>query len=762
MKSMFRAHLLTAAALAMGAGAAGAQAPAQKPTLPKANADGVQEVIVTAQRREERLQKVPIAVSVFSADTLQSKQIADTYDLIRNVPNLAGNMNVGVGTSSSYYLRGLGNGESIATFDVPVGTYVDDVYISRQNANNFALFDVERIEVLRGPQGTLFGRNTTGGAINVILRKPGEARGGYIEGGIGEFERRQLRASIDLPFGSTFLTKFSGFMVKDDGYARQVSTSRQFNSQDSWGLRAAARVLPTPTLTFDFIAEYTSDQNTNFLNVYNKALDERLVNNRIQQGALVGTFTGAKAGYGPDNVAKTAALSANLKWDVGPGTLQSITGWRETKQEFLVDSGGELPRVSSTRGFNPLANQGRHEQVSQEIKYDGETADGRLNYVAGFYYIKEDNFTDFANAATNLTTLAFTVSGDRFMVNTTDAKAVYAQSDFKIVPTLTATLGVRYTDESKTFKIDRNPGAAGAALSTAGIVAAGLPISLNQKEWTPRAALSWSPNDATMLFISATRGFKSGGWPARALANNLFIPFKPEKILSYETGFRANLFDNRLRANVTAFYAMTDDIQIPAQIATTTGPVSTTTNPAGLKNYGLEIEASARPTRNLTIDLAAGLQRARYENIAANVQAQQQRCRTGVVVANLPGCNANFVDRLGNIARPLRSPEYTVNLTGAYRVELPLGDLTPSATVIFTGPYAIGTAGSPNQIDGSWAKETTLYNASLAFRPKGLDHLTVQLECRNCAEKNYPVSFLPPFQFLDRPGTWNLKARVNF
>jgi hypothetical protein len=103
-----------------------------------------------------------------------------------------------------------------------------------------------------------------------------------------------------------------------------------------------------------------------------------------------------------------------------------------------------------------------------------------------------------------------------------------------------------------------------------------------------------------------------------------------------------------------------------------------------------------------------------------------------------------------------------VNLTGAYRVELPLGDLTPSATVIFTGPYAIGTAGSPDQIDGSWAKETTLYNASLAFRPKGLDHLTVQLECRNCAEKNYPVSFLPPFQFLDRPGTWNLKARMSF
>jgi outer membrane receptor protein involved in Fe transport len=146
--------LLAAAVAAAIAGNASAQ---DAPTT-----GGLDEVTVMAQRREQSLQDVPIAISAFSTEQLTTRNIVDTYDLVRNVPNLTGNANVGVGTSSSLYIRGIGNAESIATFDVPVGTYVDDVYISRQNQNNFGMFDVERIEVLRGPQGTLFGHRAAG------------------------------------------------------------------------------------------------------------------------------------------------------------------------------------------------------------------------------------------------------------------------------------------------------------------------------------------------------------------------------------------------------------------------------------------------------------------------------------------------------------------------------------------------------------------------------------------------------------------------
>ncbi|MFZ9968011.1 MAG: TonB-dependent receptor plug domain-containing protein, partial [Steroidobacteraceae bacterium] len=140
----------------------------------------LEEIVVTAERREASVQDVPIAVSAYGEQLMEDLQLEDTIDLINVVPNLFGGNNTGLGTANMYYLRAQGNDESIATFDPPVGTYVDDIYITRQNANNFSLFDVERIEVLRGPQGTLYGRNTTGGAISLVMRKPGDTLGGYL------------------------------------------------------------------------------------------------------------------------------------------------------------------------------------------------------------------------------------------------------------------------------------------------------------------------------------------------------------------------------------------------------------------------------------------------------------------------------------------------------------------------------------------------------------------------------------------------------
>jgi Outer membrane cobalamin receptor protein len=159
----------------------------------------IEEIVVTAERREASVQDTPIAVSAYGEQQMEVLQIDNTIDLVNVVPNLFGGNNTGLGTANMYYMRGQGNDESIATFDPPVGTYVDDVYVTRQNANNFALFDVERIEVLRGPQGTLYGRNTTGGAIALIMKKPAEEFGGYAEVGMERFSKRSFKASLDIP-----------------------------------------------------------------------------------------------------------------------------------------------------------------------------------------------------------------------------------------------------------------------------------------------------------------------------------------------------------------------------------------------------------------------------------------------------------------------------------------------------------------------------------------------------------------------------------
>jgi iron complex outermembrane receptor protein len=754
-----RTLIATAIAAALSAATAGTASAQDAPS-----AGGLDEVTVTAQRREQSLQDVPIAISAFSADQLTVRNIVDTYDLVRNVPNLTGNANVGVGTSSSLYIRGIGNAESIATFDVPVGTYVDDVYISRQNQNNFGMFDVERIEVLRGPQGTLFGRNTTGGAINIVMRKPGTEQKGYVEAGVGRFGLKQVRASVDVPISDRLLTKFSGYKLEDDGFATQLSTGIDFNDRDALGGRVDLRFLPTDSLTADLVVEYIDDRNTNFLNVV-QGDDRRIINNRLVQGALVGTFTGRKATLRPGNEADTTAVTLNLKWDISDSlSLSSITGYRDTNHEFLVDSGGELPRVTTTRGFTPLANIGSHEQTSQEFKLNGTALSDTLTWVAGAFWLTEDNVTDFANANTVATTGAFSVAADRTMKNGLDTYAFYAQGDWQFADRWTATLGLRYTDEKKDFTIDRNPGAAGAALSTAAVAAAGIPLELNQQVWTPRVALNYELNNDVSFFVSATNGFKSGGWPARAVANSAFIPFEPEKVWAYEAGLRSQFFDDRLRMNVTAFYSITDDIQIPARIDFNGVQISTTSNPADMKNTGIEVDAEWVPTENFTLFAGLGIQNAEYTNIAGNVLAQAAACRANPagLFQGAPACNANFVDQFGQIATPVRAPDFTVSLNAIYDLKLGSTTVSPSLGWNYSDEYAIGTTGNPGTTNGTWTGSQGHINAQIAFRFENLPGLMLAIDCRNCADKAYPMSALGPFQFLDRPGSWGARARYTF
>ena len=723
---------------------------------------GLEEITVTAQRREQSLQDVPIAITAFTADQLEQRQVFNTYDLVRNIPNLTGNANVGVGTSSSLYIRGIGNGESIATFDLPVGTYVDDVYVARQNHNNFSLFDVERIEVLRGPQGTLFGRNTTGGAINVVMKKPGEELKGFVEAGIGRFGLWTARTSIDLPISDRLLTKFSAYRIKDDGYALQVSTGNYLNDRDASGLRADIRFLPVDGVTIDFIGEYVDDRNTNFLNVENSD-GNRIVNNKITQGSLVGIITGAKANLPLGNEAATRAatliVTSELNNDV---TLTAVTGFRDTDHDFLVDSGGELPRATNSRGFSPLINMGDHEQFSQEIKLNGQS--GRLNWTTGLYYMNEDNVTDFANGNSTAATGAFVVAGDRTMKNGLETYAVYGQGDFKLNDAFTLTAGIRYTEETKDFSIERNIGATGPAFSTAAIAAAGIPLTLNEQVWTPRVALQYDVSDDVMFFLSATRGFKSGGWPARAAANNAFIPFEPETVWSYEFGTRADLFDNRLRLNATAFYSVTNDIQIPARIDINGIQISTTTNPADLENYGLEVDATWVPIDGLNITAGLGMQNAKYVSISQRVLDQAAVCRanpTGTY-QGAPACNANFVDQFGQIATPVRSPDYTISMNASY--EFAAGAITwiPSFGFNTSDEYAIGTTGSPQSTNGTWSGKQTYINAGVSLRFENVPGLTAAIDCRNCADKAYPMSALGPFQFLDRPGSWGARIKYRF
>jgi len=717
----------------------------------------MEEIVITAQRREQLLQDVPVAVTAFNAQQLERLQVTETLDITRLVPNFIGQNNTGLGTANVYSIRALNNTESIATFDPPVGTYIDDIYVARQNANNFQLFDTERVEVLRGPQGTLFGRNTTGGAVRVILKKPSEERGGFVEAGAGRFDRYTLRGTVDVPVNDRVLTKFSGYWIDDDGYVDNLTTGETLNGQESWGLRGALRLLLSDTVTWDLAADYIKDDQANQFNV-NDGGSRTSLSGLSQRGSpLAGLVTGQKQFFNQGNEVESFSIYSTRDWDIaGVGTVSFITGWRDMDQKFALDflNFATLPfppfSPLPTGGFT-ITNDGSHEQFTQEVKLAGNFGD-RLNYVAGVFYLDEENTTDFADL------LFGGVSADRILRNDTESWAVYAQGDYRLTDRWTATLGIRYTDEDKTFRFaDNQPAGDENDLTTENIIAAGIPTKQSESLTTPRVALQYAADDDLNFYVSATRGFKSGGWNARGTTPNLLLPFGPEKVWSYEGGMRWDASEN-LRLNVTAFFSDVSDFQLPAATVGLQGePVFITDNFADLEVKGLEVEILATPMDNLTLIAAIGLQNAKYTNLDDAVLAQQERCRDDGV-----DCGSGIVGLDGGIADPVRAPDFTLTLGASYVWPVTADlQLVPSAYMYQLGSHNIQTSGvSAAGVSGLLDGYTT-FSASVALEHPGQEWRVV-LECKNCNNRTMPVSVLADQVYLQDPRTWLLRVRKDF
>ncbi|QYU69396.1 TonB-dependent receptor [Leptolyngbya sp. 15MV] len=452
---------------------------AAEATTSQAEDTGLGIIVVTAQRREQSVQDVPIAISAFDDTELARRGVTTALEVAQFVPNLVGLNNTGLGSANAYFLRGLGNTETIPTFDPPIGTYVDDIYLSRQNANNLSLFDVERIEVLRGPQGTLFGRNTTGGAVSVFMRKPDFDFGGYAEIGYGSYNMKMARASIDVPLAETFAIKVSGYWQDDDGYALNTTTGEKLNESDGWGVRLGLLGQLSDTVTWSGSYIRTETEAANLLNFdcdprNPSNCDGRFITTGYTtDGTFGGRFTGDKDDYGLGNLTKMDFVSSNLEFGSGgPVTVNVITGYVYTTQDYALDfaDGRGLPSLAVPRppvlgytlgGFN-IVNEGEFSQFTQEVKVNASLGDGLADLVGGVFYFEEDNFSDFGDLFTISLPFAPPPAGfplilaDRTLRNQTRAWAGYLQGDLNILPMLTLTAGVRFTDEKKTFSISDN------------------------------------------------------------------------------------------------------------------------------------------------------------------------------------------------------------------------------------------------------------------------------------------------------------------
>ena len=787
---------------------------------------GLGEIVVTAQRREESVQDVPIAISAFDEQELTRRGVTNALEVAQYVPNLVALNNTGLGSANAYFLRGVGNTETIPTFDPPIGTYVDDIYLSRQNANNLSLFDVQRIEVLRGPQGTLFGRNTTGGAVSIFLKKPDFNQiGGYAELGYGSYDMKMGRASIDLPLADTFAVKVSGYWQDDDGYAFNSTTGERVNESDGWGVRLGLRGELADWARWNASYMKIHTEAANLLNFdcdpANPAnCDGRFVTTGMTKNMnFGGRITGKKNNFGLGNDVDMDFVASNLEFDIGAFTLNLITGYVYTTQDYALDfaDGRGLPSIANpippvrgytTGGFS-IINEGEFDQFSQEIKFNGSL--GPLDLVGGIFYFNENNFSDFAdifNLGLAPPPVGFPfVLADRTLRNSTDAIAGYIQGDFHVTDRITLTAGVRYTDETKEMSVSDNRAACNGGvigptcIDNSRLIApngVAIPRSQNVKVWTPRFAVNFKPSDDLLLFASATRGFKSGGWNARGTAASELLPFNPEFAWSYEAGFKSELFDNRLRVNLTAYFLEISGLQTPAAFTRANGSVAfITRNFADYENKGLELELNAAPIDGLSLFAAVGYQDDKYKldpngpaTDAYGVQssiAQQAVCLMQLAAGRIPGgdatsCGVGIIAPDGSIAEPVRTPDFTVAIGGSYRAEFGSGlSLTPainaswrsdsevstSELTIYTGPItsSSGTVYPANPysgqfISGSFSEARWIVNGTLTLASD--TGWSLGAECRNCFDKETNESALVNTSYLNPPRTWMIRGKFEF
>lgn len=693
--------------------------------LPGAAAAAPAEIVVTG------------AVTAFSAQALELRGIESLRQLDVFVPGLFASQPPGIGSGAVFTLRGQRDTGTLATSAPAVATIVDGIYIGRQIANNFSMFDVKSIEVLRGPQGVLYGRNTIGGVVNIVNIRPGTKVAGFGEFSYGAYDRKAGRASIDLPLTSTVGMKLSGYFQDGDGYVRNTVTGERLNDDDGAGARLALRWDLTPTVGWDGAVAYMRADGENVLNFDCDPATPADCGGRFASTGLRATtssyaplaISGAKAEYGLGNSTDTLLASSRFEWAGDAVTLRATTAFVDTGQRYALDfaDGRTLPDIADPQpvvrgdplGGLTLLETGDHRQFSQEITFSGALFGDRLTYVTGFSYFNEKNNIDRADILAGGS--APQLLADRTLAIGTSAVAGWLLADLGIADRLTLTAGVRYTDETRTLRIfDNRDGCVLACLNQAALVAIdGTPIPTRQQagHWTPRFGLRYKAAPDLMLFAGASRGYRSAGWNGAGRNGFEVLAFGPETAWSYEVGARSTWFDGRLRADATVFWLEVERAQVPVLLSDASG-ATVIQNAAGYRNRGLEVELVAAPVEGLSLFLNLAVQDDSWRlngaspgaNGTLSVAAQQAACRAQLAAGQLPlspnsaapglpannaaACAAGIVAAAGDLARPTRTPALGIAAGGSYDFKVPAGGfiLTPSATLSYRSSYDAGPA----------------------------------------------------------------------
>ena len=672
--------------------------PAPAASSPSSSANALQEVVVTATRTgQTNLQQTPIAISAFSSNQLDQSMLTSVKDLSNAVPGL----NISQSTSfAEIYIRGVGSNNTGNGSDPDVTVQLDGVYLARPFTQFADFLDVERVEVLRGPQGTLYGRNAAGGTINVVSRAPSSTFTGEEQLTVGDYGEVQNQFYVSGPLTDQLGFSLAGNYARHDAYLKNISTGNDIFDQNEGGARAQLRYTPDARLNMTTRLDFSlADYHLENFDEITTPLSPALVAQGGINNSILGDYSKV-ALNSPQHVAiGTYGVSEEINYEINPHlSLKSVTAFRTATNKGLVDS--DYTNLNSAYVF-----QGESEkEVTQEFNLVGHYT--KADFVAGIYYFHESDqsSTFVARPPANLKIIIPPLTH-------TDSEAGFAQGTYHLLSNFSATLGLRYTVDEKNLSQNYHFVSLATGAPT-GAPAGKFDLANNYYAFTPKFGLDWQIERNLMAYFSVTKGYKSGGYNYVA-STPAAAEFSPERLISYELGEKSDWFDRRLRVNLTGFLYDYSGLQVNQLISP--GVVSIS-NAANASVKGAELEVTAIPITGLNLTAHASRLDAKYSDYPNAPLA----AALGTGTINATG---NYLDA---------APPWSTYLAGRYDWPVGPGDAYVRAEYSWQDRVYYDPSNFLSQSQGAYG----LVNLYTGYNFAG-DAWQVQLWVKNLTDKQY-------------------------
>jgi len=656
-------------------------------------------VQVTAQFRSQNLQETPLAISAMTAEMMEARGQLSVLDIASAAPNVnIKPMAVNYGSGATVFIRGVGQNDGSFALEPGVGLYIDDVYYPTLIGTALDLLDLERVEILRGPQGTLAGKNSIGGAVKLYSRVPDDLPGGMLETTIGSYNRRDLRAmgNFVLAEDSLFL-RLSGVSKKRDGYLTRYQYGCLFpesgfpqasargdcilghgGGERYQGIRAALRWLPGEQFELNLAADASDVNNEPPATKTLITPDARFLTN--ERYANYATYEGNGWNASPDNTMRSRGLSAKLDWRPGGHhTLTAITSYREYEGDWGVDmDGGPIP-------FYTQQWKAWSHTFSQELRFNGSLLQDRLDYTLGAYYFDSTSTLEGIADIPGL----FAYHEDPVL---SKSRSAFAHAMYRLSPRWELSAGLRFTDESKQYTFTRLAPDSGLPVNAIH----GQVGYYEGNRWDYRLASSWHLNENTMLYASYSTGFRGGGINPRPFVPAQVLPFQPEELTAYEIGLKTDLLDKRLRVNTSVFLNDYEEILVTitngfAGFFLSAIPI----NAGEAEVRGVEVELTAYPLEGLAIDASYGYLDFKYTRFSEDALAS----------------------RMDYWMAMRYMPKNKASIGIQYEIPFSSGSLIPRLDASYSSDFFTNA----NNSASSRVKGSTLSNARVTWRPHNAD-----------------------------------------